>query len=550
MTTAAIYARVSTQRQADEATIASQIDQLERYVQQHDYTIHPEHRFIDEAISGKHLQRPGLTRLRDVTLTGSISTILCLSPDRLSRNLGVQQFLLAEWQQLNIEVIFINRPRQPQNAHDSLLLNIEGAFAEYERTIINDRMRRGRRHRLRHGESMPYPAPYGYHFLPGTPQRGSRWEVDPAQALIVKQVFSWYTLEDLTITLIADRLNEQKTPASRGGPWSYSSVREMLHQPAYRGTALYGRHQRDYSGVGLPRRSGGGRLQYPRKKPRPADEWITIPVPALVDESIWQQAQDKRVMNAQRATRNSRRTYLLRSLLVCGICQSLLRGRTQGDRIYYTCPHGGKNRAPNIPRHTCSIRGDVVEPQVWQALAHLLDQPHLIRDAWEAHRQSQSQPASQVTRWQKRQEQLQKQRQRLLNAYQVDLLSLDELIQRQNPIDLELRELDTRLAAVDYATATDISLEHFSAQIERALQSTDLKTQQEVIQLLIERIIVTENELIIEHIVPVIDNSQLESAHRDAPSRQSQTPAHVPQLSQLLHILAHGGRGCHAFVRS
>lgn len=516
MTTAAIYARVSTQKQAEEATIASQIAQLEQYATANGLTIKPEHRFIDEAVSGKGLQRPGLTRLRDTAMTGVFTTILCLSPDRLSRNLGVQQFLLSEWKRLNIELVFSHRPRSAQTAHDALLLNIEGAFAEYERTVISDRMRRGRRYKLRQGQSAPWPAPYGYHYLPATTYQGSRWQENPAQAIIVKQIFIWYVGENRTIGAIVRYLNEQRIAAPQGKGWTYSTVHRLLGQPAYKGTAYYGRTQQDFSGIGRPRKQGQGQLQYPRYQQRATEEWIAVTVPPLVEESLWQQAQEKRRMNSQTAARNSQRTYLLRGLLVCGVCQRTLQGRCQGGHRYYRCPHGGKHRTPDILAHTCSLRADAIETQVWHALADLLRQPERVQAAWQAHQQAQTQPPSQVSRWQQQQQQLQNQRRRLLDAYQSGALELDELTQRQNPIVLELRQLETRLAAADRVAVADISLTRFTSQIEQALHSTDAQTQQEVIRLLIERIVVEDGALIIEHIVPTTDNSQLEPALCDA----------------------------------
>lgn len=516
MTVAAIYARVSTQKQAEEATIASQIAQLEQYAADHGYTIKAEHRFIDEAVSGQGLQRPGLSRLRDSAMTGVFTTILCLSPDRLSRNLGVQQFLLSEWKGLNIELVFSHRPRSALTAQDALLLNIEGAFAEYERTVISDRMRRGRRYRLSQGESAAWPAPYGYHYLPATGHQGSRWQENPAQAIIVKQIFIWYVRENRTIWVIVRCLNEQQIAAPQGKRWTYSTVRRLLGQTAYKGTAYYGRSQQDFSGVGRPRKQGQGLLQYPRYQQRASEEWIAVTVPALVEASLWQQAQEKRRMNSQNATRNSQRVYLLRGLLVCGVCQRTLQGRYQGGQRYYRCPHGGKHRAAEIPAHTCSLRADAIEQQVWQALADLLRQPEQIQVAWQAHQQAQSQPPSQISRWQQQQQQLQNQRRRLLDAYQSGALDLDELTRRQNPIVLQLRQLETRLAAVDQVAVVDISLAQFTSQIEQALHSPDAKTQQEVIRLLMERIVVEDGALIIEHIVPTTNNSQLEPVLCDA----------------------------------
>jgi site-specific DNA recombinase len=257
------------------------------------------------------------------------------------RNLGVQQFLVAQWRQLNIDLVFIHRPRQGQTPQDDLLLSIEGAFAEYERAVISDRMQRGRRHRLRQGQSAPHPAPYGYRYCHTAGQRGSYWEIDPAQALIVEQIFGWYTQDGLTAYAIAQRLNENHVLSPGEASWSRSTVSRLLAQSAYRGEAHYARTSRDNSGVGLPRKQGQGRLQYPRGQVRPAEEWITVAVPAIISSALWQQAQKKRLMNEQTAFRNSHRPYLLRGLLVCGVCGRTLQGRAQNECAYYRCPHGG-----------------------------------------------------------------------------------------------------------------------------------------------------------------------------------------------------------------
>ncbi|MFV0489870.1 MAG: recombinase family protein, partial [Vibrio fluvialis] len=512
MKTAAMYVRVSTQRQVDEDTISSQIAQLEAYAQEQGYQIEASHRFIDEAVSGKGLNRPALNRLRDTMMSGTISTILCLGPDRLARNYGVQQFLLDEWRRLGVTVCFINQPRPVENAQDALLLNIQGAFAEYERTVISDRMQRGRRHRLRRGESAPYPAPYGYSYQAASGGQGARWHVDQAQAVVVEQVYNWYVSEALTIGQIRQRLNGQKTPAPQGSRWSDSSVRRMLCQSAYRGTAYYGRKQADYNAVGLPRRKGAGRLQYPRYQSRPVEAWITVAVPALVTAELWQQAQEKRAMNTKMSARNSQRSYLLRGLLQCGICQSLMTGRTQKERVSYYCRHGGVNRAPHIAPHSCTIGGDVVESAVWSALAQLLDQPALVQDAWEHYRQSLTQPPTDVNRKQKRVTSLKEQKKRLLRAYQNGIVDYDELTECATPISMEITELERSLATAAKVEAVGISLEEFTAQIAQALNAPDVETQQDVIRLLIERIIVNNDEIVIEHIVPIDDQSRLRSA--------------------------------------
>lgn len=515
MRRAALYARVSTRRQEEEATIESQLAQLLAYAEEKGYELPPERQFVDQAISGKYLARPGLDRLRDAALTGAFEVLLCLSPDRLARSLGAQQVVLDELQRAGVEVIFLNQPALGDSPQAQLLLNIQGAFAEYERVLISERMRRGKLYRLREGQSVPYPAPYGYRFQPATREQPSAWVVVPEEAAVVEQVFLWYTQDNLSLGQLARRLNERHIPSPGGKRWYANTLGRLLRQPAYKGKAYHNRRRADYSGLGQLRRRGQGVLRFPRYTPRPVEEWIEISVPPLVDEATWQAAQERLEMNARFARRNSRRTYLLRGLLVCGTCGHTLQGRTQHGIVYYSCPYGGARCPPGVPRHTCSVRGDVVEPPIWQALAELLRDPQRIRTAWEALQAEQAARPGEVGRWQKRQTLLRKQRQRLLDAYQAGAISLDELIERQNPLDVELRELEERLADAQ-SSPPQISLETFTQRIEQALAAPDVEAQQEVLRLLIERIVVTDEALTVEHIVPTVNNSRLHNTRREA----------------------------------
>jgi site-specific DNA recombinase len=505
MRQAALYARVSTRRQEQEATIESQLDRLLSYAQQHEYELPADLQFVDQAVSGQRLARPGLDRLRDAAAAGAFATLLCLSPDRLARNLGAQQVVLDELRRAAVTVIFLDQPSLGDSPQAKLLLDIQGAFAEYERVLISDRMRRGRLYHLRQGQAVPYPAPYGYRYQPAQGQQTARWLPEPTEAAVVEQAFVWYTQDSLRLGALAQRLNQRHVPGPDGATWHVSTLGRLLRQSAYRGLAYYNRRQTDASGLGERRRQGQGRLRFPRYTMRPATEWIPCAVPALVSDELWQAAQERLVLQSRFAPRNSQHTYLLRGLLVCSVCGHTLQGRTQRGVGYYTCVYGGAQRPPDVPPHTRWLRCDVVEPLIWQALAALLREPQRIHDAWAA---LQTTPAV-TTGDTRRQHLLQQQRQRLLDAYQASALTLDELIQRQNPLDLELQELRKRLAAQPTQASAQISLEAFSERIQHALTASDDETQQEVLRLLIERIVVSDDALTVEHIIPTVSESRL-----------------------------------------
>lgn len=528
MQRAALYARVSTRRQEQEATIESQLDRLLRYAQQHDYDIPAEFQFIDQAVSGQQLARPGLDRLRDAAAAGALPTLLCLSPDRLARNLGAQQVVLDELRRAQVPVIFLDQPDLGDTPQAKLLLDIQGAFAEYERVLISDRMRRGRLYHLRQGQTVPYPAPYGYRYQPTHGGQAACWLPEAVEAEIVEQAFVWYTQDGLSLGALARRLNERHVVGPDGGVWYASTLGRLLRQPAYRGVAYYNRRQTDVHGLGERRRHGQGRLRFPRFTPRPASEWIACAVPALVSDELWQTAQERLAMQTRFAPRNSQRTYVLRGLLVCSACGHTLQGRTQRGVAFYTCVYGGQQRPPDVAPHTRWLRADVIEPLIWQALVDLLREPQRISAAWAA-----TQTTPPVTeRETQRQRLLQQQRQRLLDAYQAGLLTLDELIQRQNPLDLELQALQKRLAEHPPAAPAQISLETFTERIEHALTATDAETKQEVLRLLIERIVVSDEALTVEHIIPTVNESRLHPTHHVSrfTSHVSRLTLHAPRL--------------------
>ena len=509
----AAYARVSTRRQEQEGTIASQIAKLSEYAQSQGWQLASEHIFKDEAVSGQQLARPGLDRLRDVAALGTFRKVLCLSPDRLARDLAIQQIVLYELRRQGVEVCFLNQPQLGDDLQSQFWQEIQAVIAKLERGMIQDRMRRGRLYRLRQGSSLPTQAPYGYRYRPSQAEREASWEVSENEAAVVEQVFTWYTEEGETLGQLARRLNAQKTPTPEGSQWTAGLLSRLLRYTAYKGVVYYNRRRSDASGIGERRKQGRGILRFPRYVERPAEEWIPITVPALVTEERWQAAQERLEMNARFGSRNSQRTYLLRSLLVCGVCGHTLQGRTQGKRVTYQCVYGGKHCPPDVPHHTCRLVAEEVEALVWQALADLLAQPEQIEAAWHALSQSQTSVSdTEHSTCQRRYTDLTRRRQRLLDAYEAGLISLTDFQERCNRLAPEMDALQQRLAQPQAPTLS-LDLDSFTQHIRHALAATDVETKQEVLRLLIERIVVSDEALTIEHVIPTIDSSRLSCTH-------------------------------------
>jgi site-specific DNA recombinase len=167
----ALYVRVSTDQQQHAQTIEQQVSQLHSYVAAHaGWTVAAEHVFRDDGHSGAKLDRPGLDALRDQAARAAFDVVLVTTPDRLARNFVHQMVIMEELQRRGVRVVFCDRPCS-DDPHEQLVTQIRGAVAEDERTLIADRMRRGRLARLRSGQLLPWTrAPYGYRLHPERPR--------------------------------------------------------------------------------------------------------------------------------------------------------------------------------------------------------------------------------------------------------------------------------------------------------------------------------------------------------------------------------------------
>ena len=142
----ALYARVSTERQERQQTIDSQLAALRAWAVSGNHAVAEEHVFRDEGYSGSRLDRPGLDALRDAVRDGAVQQVVVLTPDRLARKYAYQVLLLEEFRRAGVEVVFLQHPIS-DDPNDQLLLQIQGAIAEYERAVLGERFRRGKMQR-------------------------------------------------------------------------------------------------------------------------------------------------------------------------------------------------------------------------------------------------------------------------------------------------------------------------------------------------------------------------------------------------------------------
>ena len=192
MATAAIYARVSSARQAKDETIASQTLALREHARAQGLDVPEEWVFEDAGHSGTTLVRPGLEQLRDLAAQGAIDVVLVYSPDRLARKFAYQALLIEEFSRCGVAVRFVKGPRG-DTPEDQLMVQFQSMFAEYEKAQLAERYRRGKAYRAKTGSvNVLSGAPFGYRYIRKTPECGARYEVIEHEAALVAELFRRY----------------------------------------------------------------------------------------------------------------------------------------------------------------------------------------------------------------------------------------------------------------------------------------------------------------------------------------------------------------------
>jgi site-specific DNA recombinase len=521
MRMAAIYARVSSEQQREENTIASQTASLIEFAQSHDLEVPKEWVFEDEGYSGATLERPGLERVRDLAAEGQIQIVLAYSPDRLSRKYAYQILLMEEFARHGVETRFVKSP-QGDSAEDQLLVQFQGMIAEYERAQILERSRRGKRHRAQVGEvSVLSNAPYGYRYIRKTDEVPAAYIIDEAEARVVRSVYEMYTVEGLSIGEITRRLNSERIPTRKASRWERSVVWALLRNSAYRGLACFGK----------TRASARTRVMRPQRRrgvttpcstaghERPREEWIEIPVPALVNEESFARAQELLHQNKIRSRRRTIAPSVVQGLVSCAKCGyafSRTSTQTSARKIhYYKCIGSDSWRKLGGP--VCEngrfIRQDLLDQIVWDEVIRLLEDPTLIHQ--ELDRRLAVAHDSDPTR--KREQSLQRELthvgkgiERLLNAYQEGLLSIEQLRermpvlrQRQQALNAESRAIadqtEDRAAFLRLAE----TLTAFLGRLRIAAETLSVIERQKIVRLLVKDVLVGEDTITIRHSIPI-----------------------------------------------
>jgi site-specific DNA recombinase len=565
--TAALYARVSSDGQARGNTVASQLAALQERAKADAAAISPDHAYVDEGRSGATLARPALERLRDAVAVGEMDRVYVHAPDRLARRYAYQVLLMEEFRRAGVEVVFLNRAIGG-SAEDDLLLQVQGVIAEYERARILERSRRGRRHAALAGAvSALSCAPYCYHYI-GRHAAGdvARVEVLEDEARVVRQVFTWVGVERISLREACRKLQALGRPTRTGlEAWDATTLCGMLRNSAYQGTAMFGRTRaipptqarlRPIRGQSCPPRNPSG-----SSRPVPPEEWIAIPVPAIVDPGVFEAVQAQLDENRRRKREGRRRPgWLLQGLVVCRQCgyafygkmaRGVVGGRQPADYGYYRCTGtDGHKFGGQAPCSNRSVRSDKLEQAVWRQVEAVLDDPRRVTAEHErrAAAARDGRAREDVDGLERQMARLRRGMDRLIDSYAEEVIDADEFRPRLAGLKQRLMRLqaerDAALAAHEARRSLQLvigRLEEFAGRVRAGLDGLDWHGRREIIRALVRRIEIDREEVEVVFRIP----------GAPPPADGGTIPGSDPSQPRgtLPPIRQHRGRGCRSARR-
>jgi site-specific DNA recombinase len=498
MKTAALYLRVSTSDQVDRYSLPAQRRALVDYCERHgwDYTV-----YEDPGISGETLDaRPAMLRLLRDARERRFQVALAIEMERFSRSRdGIDLAMIKRvFRESGIRFGTPAQIYDPDDIEDDFTSGMLALLASREKQKINQRTLRGKLEASRQGRYISSHAPYGYR-LAG--ERQGKLVIHADEARVVRSIFAML-ISGKGSRAIAQTLTDRGIPSPRRKQraWARSTILRIVTNPAYAGRAAYNRRQRH--GTVL--------------RGRPEADWISVPVPRIVADDVFRQAQDALRHNTILAPRNQRQPYLLKGLVRCGVCGRTMSGVPHHGVRYHRC-NGRSRLVSDPPCSTPAVRAEVLEALVWGQLKTLLRQPDLILAAARRRRESQltdrDEVAMRLDGVRNSLQQVPLERERVLTAYREGWATSEEaraqlaqLDRKRANLTEDQHTLESRLSIRTASEEQAERLEAIVAKVRRRLEHLSFVERFEVLHAFIHRVVVSpDGDVELHAFVPLSD---------------------------------------------
>jgi site-specific DNA recombinase len=525
----ALYCRVSTDEQKQGGTIESQIMELETFAQSRGYIV--VQKYIDDGWSGALLSRPELDKLRDDAAKHLFGAVLINDVDRLGRDVANLAVVKRDLEAKGVEVIFKNLPND-RSPLANFMVNVLGSFAEFERAMIADRTRRGRRFKVQERRLiMGNLPPYGYRYLKKDRDRGieGRYEVDLQEARVVKMMFSWVADDGLSGRAVLRRLQESGVPSRKGGHWAKSSVLRILTNETYAGVTYYNKHQ----SVDSPKPSPSRRRCKTGRRLRDRSEWIPIPLPkslCLISRETFNRVQSQLRHNRAFSPRNAKYFYLVnRVRRLCANCGASFVGTPCHGKRFYRCSNRDTSRAES--RVKCparSISADKIEGAVWSAVATAVQNPDLIieqaKSRWDRRIRERAGVEKELASLRRELASLEQEEERVLAAYRAGVTTLPQFEKEISRVNSHRTTLEKLIEKAENEAPTRPSesvaygIKHWASMVRERLNSFTDAEKQRFLGYLLTELLITNDAVRIRGQIPASNIAAIPGHSVDDPA--------------------------------
>lgn len=525
MKKAVLYARVSSDLQKKEKTIESQVAELKKQIENAGDLLVKE--YVDDGWSGARLDRPALDELRKDIKTNLFDTIYFLAADRISRAVTYQTIIIAEILKQKKQII-INGKDYVENPENKFTLQVLGAVSELERAKIIERSNRGKQHKLAAGLLMSYGSRmYGYNYIHKTQTTPARIEINEKEAKIVRFVFNTYAAGNCGMNQITRKLEEMGATTKTGKKlWNYSSMQNMFHKRTYTGMRYFNtlktvtEYANPLSGTKMSK----------KLIPREKEEWIGIPVPAIISQELFDKVQERLEWNRKRY-RNPSTVQLLSSLVKCGYCGSSFYSYQR----YFTRQYPGfpkrvyHKAAYRCARHVWymahSKKSGLKRCESTEKVAHTLEEwvftvientffdPIKLHDHMDLFktRRPISRLEKELTKLEKAMKALGARKQRVMDVYAGGDLAKEEYVAKSREYDNEILFLTKRKMAIleqiplfRKTQLVDMAIQQYCEAVKlRYKKCVDFETKRQFLLDYVEKVVYWNDKIAVHGSVPV-----------------------------------------------
>lgn len=387
----AVYARYSSDNQR-EASIDDQVRRCREFVERAGGTVDPNLVFADHAVSGASLQRPAFEKLMALVNAKrrELDAIVTEDLSRVTRDFADAAMVFKQLQYLGVPLLGVADGIDTSARSAKLSFTVKSLLADMYLDELRDKTLRGLEGRALAGYSTG-GLPYGYRSQEVLDAQrrvlGHAIEIDEVQAAVVRRLFRDY-LGGQSLTGLAAAFNAEQVPPPRAHTlhrrkgWVASTVRTMLHNPAYTGAWSFKRKEW--------RKAPGTNRRRWRLRPEGDVLALSRPHLRIIDDDLWSEVQARlKAVRAlfvkepreggRRRTESARSTkYLFSSILICDRCGAPMMISGGSTAKYYRC---GDNHKRKTCPNALTVREDVAREALLAALRERLVSPEGVLHA-------------------------------------------------------------------------------------------------------------------------------------------------------------------------